>query len=271
MNQPRDAKGKFLPKGSKNLFKKKINHNTHKKKRKRKTKTRHGSHNIATSVLDLLDPIKDVIDLLSPLLGGSHTPKHEKQIERFKKLINGKPMAKRRRNNNNGRVDVFPNFLTGTIQQTGDDDFTTVLVNTPIPRIQTSRGGQRATVMELLWVELMFPQIDMKAAPAVSYIFQMVIGTVPVGIITFNNPRVIMMKRLDTHTVVEGGAITEQPLVYDMQSKDGHGYLLAAESFHVSIFTVLSGVTNTAEWRMYYRFIDIPLSEFIGLVQSTQQ
>lgn len=284
---PRDEKGKFLPRGSVNLFKKKIkrhNNNKNTKKRKRKSETSHGSHNTAGSVLDLLNPVKDIIDLLKPLLGGSHTAKHKKQQAAFKKLITtGVPtkisnrttsvMAKRRRNNNgNGkRVDVFPNFMTGRISQTVVNEFVTTLVNTPIPRIQTTRSGQRATVMELLWIEVMFPTIDMKAAPDVNYTFQMVIGTTPAIIIPFNNPRVFMSKRIDTHIITQGGGFTEQPYRYDMESKDGHGYLLAAETFHTSFFTVLSDQLNDAEWRMFYRFIDIPLSEFIGLVQSTQQ
>jgi len=286
LSLPRDAKGKFLPRGSKNLFKKKVKknnktHNTHKKKRKRRTS--HGSHLGASSVLDLLDPIQDVITLLAPLLGGSHTVAHKKRVDNFQTLITGKnatkskPMAKRRRNNNgNGkRVDIFPNFLTGTVTQGAVDSFTTVLVNTPIPRIQTTRSGQRATVMELLWIEVLFPNIKMEA-PNTSLMTIFTIGTTPTAVLPFNNPRVFAEVRLDSHVIVAGTdgratMSTRQPWIYQMQSMDGHGYLLAAESFHVSIFSTATVQQNIVEWRMYYRFIDIPLSEFIGLVQSTQQ
>ncbi len=278
---PRDAKGKFLPRGSKNLFKKKVkkNNKTHKSGHKRKRKTSHGSHQNASSIFDLLDPIKDVIDLLSPLLGGSHTKAHQQRQNNFKTLITGKKqpakksMAKRRRknnNNNNNNGDIFPNFLTGTVTESGNDTFTTVLVNTPIPRIQTSRGGTKATVMELLWAELLIPNINLQLALS-NITFQMVIGTVPNTIISFNNPRVFVEHRWDAHFTTSGLAITQQPFIYNMQSMDGHGYLLAAESFHTSIFSTNTGNSIIAEWRMYYRFVDIPLSEFIGLVQSTQQ
>ncbi len=238
-------------------------------------------------MLDLLDPIQDVITLLAPLLGGSHTVAHKKRVDNFQTLITGKNslgkkkvMAKRRRTNNgNGkRVDVFPNFLTGTITQgpiPALDAFTTVLVNTPIPRIQTTRSGQRATVMELLWIEALFPNIKLEAADtALALVFS--IGTTPTVVLPFNNPRVFAEVRLDAHVLTAGASgigtqISRQPFIYNMQSMDGHGYLLAAESFHVSLFSVLTAQQNIAEWRMYYRFIDIPLSEFIGLVQSTQQ
>ena len=290
LSLPRDAKGKFLPRGSKNLFKKKVkrNNNTHKNNkkrvRKRKRRTGHGSHLGAGSVLDLLDPIQDVITLLAPLLGGSHTVAHKKQVDNFTALITGKkangkkPMAKRRRNNGNGngkRVDIFPNFLTGTIAQTGVDLFTTVLVNTPIPRIQTTRSGNRATVMELLWIEVLFPNVKMEA-PNTVLLGIFTIGTTPINVLPYNNPRVFAEVRLDAHVLTAGAEgvgtmMTRQPYIYNMQSMDGHGYLLAAESFHVSIFSALTVVSNIMEWRMYYRFIDIPLSEFIGLVQSTQQ
>ncbi len=279
---PRDAKGKFLPRGSKNLFKKKIkNHkSSHKPKRKRR-KTAHGSHLNAGSILELLDPIKDVISLLSPLLGGSHTAKHQRQQKNFQTLITGsklpKPMAKRKRNNNNnGRKDVFPNFLTGALFQTVTDTFVTNQVNTPIPRIQTTRSGQKATVMELLWIEFVFPNIKIESVGR-SITSQFVIGIVPTVVLPFNNPRVFAEKRIDAHIAGSDtngfmGFKTEQPFRYEMESTDGHGFLLAAESFHVSLFTTASTPDlNGVEWRMYYRFIDIPLSEFIGLVQSTQQ
>jgi len=282
LSLPRDAKGKFLPRGSKNLFKKKVkSHKNSKKsshKRKRTSKTRHGSHNTSTSILQLLDPITDVIDLLSPLLGGSHTPAHKKLQDNFKALISGKKprtMAKRRRNNNNGRIDVFPNFLTGAVLQTGNDVFTTVLVNTPIPRIQTTRSGQRATVMELLWTEMLFPQTALNAdGAAIAAVFT--IGTTPTTVLPFNNPRVFVEQRLDIDLATAGASgigitMLVQPYIYNMQSTDGHGFLLAAESFHVSLFSAATNAINKLEWRMYYRFIDIPLSEFIGLVQSTQQ
>ncbi len=284
---PRDAKGKFLPRGSKNLFKKRIktnrkrsnnssgSHRQVRKRRKLKGKSAHGSHLNAGSLLELIDPIKDVISLLSPLLGGSHTKAHTKRQKEFQTLITGKPapkkMKRRRNNNNNGRVDVFPNYLTGSIVQTTAEAFTTVRVNTPIPRIQTTRSGQKATVMELLWVEVLFPSIVMGTITA-NYTLQMVIGIVPAIILPFNNPRVFVEKRLDMHIfAASGGGLTEMPLRYNMESSDGHGFLLAAESFHVSLFTAGTAIVNTGEWRMYYRFIDIPLSEFIGLVQSTQQ
>jgi len=277
---PRDAKGKFLPRGSKNLFKKKVKKHgsSHVNGRKRKRKTKHGSHQSAGSILELLDPIRDVISLLSPLLGGSHTKAHKKRQDNFQTLITGnslavrkKPMAKRRRNNNNGtRVDIFPNFLTGTLSQVVADTFITVLVPTPIPRIQTTRGGNKATVMELLWWEILLPSIELSGMLGNITTF-LSIGTPPTGVLPFNNPRVVAEVRVDAHINTSGAFVTMQPFRYEMQSMDGHGYLMAAESFHVSIFSANTAVINPVEWRLYYRFIDIPLSEFIGLVQSTQQ
>lgn len=278
---PRDENGKFLPKGSVNRFKKRIKKHPNKKNNKRRKKNVFNPSPLE-DLAQILNPIKDISELFGPILkafGGSDITKKTlaKAIKthpgNVKLIKNSKPMAKRRRNNtNNGkRIDVFPNFMTGTITQPGIDNFTTVLVNTPIPRIQTTRSGQRATVMELLYCEMMFPTIDMKAAPDVLYTMQMVIGTTPVAMIPFNNPRVFVQKRVDTHIITSGGGFTVQPYRYDMETRDGHGYLLAAESFHVSFWSVLSGIINIMEWRLYYRFIDIPLSEFIGLVQSTQQ
>jgi len=65
-----------------------------------------------------------------------------------------------------------------------------------------------------------------------------------------------------------------QPFVYNFQTKGlGFGYLLAAENFNFSVafFNVNQLADHNINFKLFYRFVDIPLNEFIGIVQSTQQ
>lgn len=285
MAQPRDAKGKFLPKGSKNLFKKKINKNKKKKtKRKRKSKKSPFNPSPLEDIAGILNPIKDIAELFGPVLsafGGSPITKRTlaKAIKTHPGNVglllnnNGKRMAKRRRtNNNNNKKDVFPNFLTGKLEMDATGVFRTTVVNTPIPRLQTR--GNKATVMELLWVEwfsstLKFLEAGQQAT------WQMTIGAQPTAILDYDDSRVFAAYQIRWEAEVAAGAkdiLYSFPVVHNFQSQDGHGYLLASDSFNFSGFSASATPVGqfTIHWKMFYRFIDIPLNEFIGLVQSTQ-
>jgi len=115
-NLPRDRKGKFLPRGSKNLFRK------GKRRRSVPSKKR-------------------------------RTPKKRAKFT-SRKLARRKsaPAMATRGRRGVKTTDFFPNFITGTVLQSGADTFNSVKVFTPIPRLKTV--GNRATVMELLWLDI---------------------------------------------------------------------------------------------------------------------
>lgn len=48
----------------------------------------------------------------------------------------------------------------------------------------------------------------------------------------------------------------------------GHGYLIATDSIFARLFTGGTGVANTAYIRLLYRFKEVDLAEYIGIVQS---
>jgi hypothetical protein len=58
------------------------------------------------------------------------------------------------------------------------------------------------------------------------------------------------------------------PHRYDLQSNDGYGQLLAADSFFCAINSVNTGLSNTIFFRMYYRLVQVGVDEYVGIVQS---
>lgn len=57
----------------------------------------------------------------------------------------------------------------------------------------------------------------------------------------------------------------------DLTDGAGHGVLVATDAIYLQIFT--TGVANTSEtgrFRMLYRFKNVSLAEYIGIVQSQQ-
>ncbi len=164
-------------------------------------------------------------------------------------------------------TDRFPNFLSGTLTESAADTFTTTQVFTPIPRLKTA--GNKATVMELLWLDTDLSTTLNAAAEQVNVNFM--IGSTPTAFVQYNDPRVFALRGVQMQLLTSGAVAVNDPVRFEMQSADGFGYLLASDSFHVSIQGTATGVANIVRWKLFYRFVDIPLSEFVGLVQSTQQ
>lgn len=238
---PRDEKGKFLPRGSKNLF-------------RRKPKRTVGR----TS-------------------GGKRRTKPTKR-----RSSSSVTMAKRRRTVKGvRRADEFANFIV--FQAITDaalgNIFKTFRVATPLPRIKTF--GNKATILEILWVEFALPTLSLNFdKDDVDTIFnaQLSIGAPPAGILPFSDPRVFAQVEISTSFLANVNGNTRlimpiSPVRYELQTMNGDGYLLTAEAFNLNI-----GIINhntafgvTVEIKVWYRFVDIPLQEFVGLVQSTQQ
>lgn len=101
--------------------------------------------------------------------------------------------------------------------------------------------------------------------------FQMTFGSTPTAIVPWSDPRAVFNFQNESAFVTSGMAMTNLMLRHSLQTKDGYGYLFASDSFNINADSVGMAVASTFTWKIYYRFVDIPLSEFVGLVQSTQQ
>lgn len=237
---PRDAKGKLLPKGSKNLFKR--------KKAKR--------------VLGRKKPNPKV------------RPKRRKSSN---SPVQG--MARRRKRRTSSK-DEHPNFMTGTLVTPFPEELSTLVTqkfDTPINRIQ-SINSKMATVMEVLWIEWYVQSpISIFTATGSTVVWQFQLGQRPNTFLPgFDDPRVFagsIEALLRTDAPQSSGMfINRYPQVFDLQDKEGNGYILASDSFNVSVVLTpkIDGNFSFA-WRLFYRFIEIPTLEFVGVLQSLTQ
>lgn len=121
--------------------------------------------------------------------------------------------------------------------------------------------------MELLWLEVDFGSGVLNAAGE-AVTFEMSLGATPTAILGIDDPRVITKAGHTMQILTSGGSVTYDFIRVDMQSLDGYGYLLASDSFNVSIVGTATSTAFKAEWRLYYRFVDVPVTEYVGIVQS---
>ncbi len=171
-------------------------------------------------------------------------------------------MAKRR----TGMIDRFPNYMTGVLTMSAANTFTTEEVSTPIPRL-TARGG-RATIMELLWIDVDIQNADLIAA-ADEVNFGITLGSAPTGVTRIGNSRAVMGMSVDMQVGATPGTFGLQlPRRYDFQDKSGFGYLLAADAFHTFGDSTTQAAAVQYQWRLFYRFVSVSVEEYIGIVQS---
>jgi len=247
---PRNEQGRFLPRGSKNLFRKKRGSKRKftlkPKKSKRKTKR-------------------------STLRAADETAKRRKRVGGIR------------------RTDEFANFIVATQEIAAglsQKKFQSLRVATPLPRIKTS--GNKATILEILWVEFSLPTLILNFdVVQLGFIrIQLSIGSPPIDtILPFSDPRVFAEVQVDHHfkeadppgpnvREVNTSSLLIQPFRYELQTRGtGAGYLLTAEAFNFSMEALETNAEFpvTADIKVWYRFVDVPLDEFVGLVQSTQQ
>ena len=163
-------------------------------------------------------------------------------------------------------TDRFPNYITGVLSMSAANVFTTEEVSTPIPRL-TARGG-RATIMELLWVDVDLRNTDLIAAGDEVF-FGITIGSAPTGATRVGNSRAVMMVGYDMSVGASPGTFAvPTPIRYNLQDTSGFGYLLASDAFHSWADSNGQAAAVIVNWRMYYRFVTVSVEEYIGIVQS---
>lgn len=182
-----------------------------------------------------------------------------------------KPM-KRRRTNTGSTKDKYPNYMSFVLTQSANDTFTTRSISTPIPRTGIS-GGSKATIMEV--TRIVFHMENMILEAAAQYVAcSLSTGSVPTAISTFNEGTCIYMEdvvmMLDV-AVGSGGGILSKVYDHNMCTSDGFGVLVATDAIHFSVASANTVQCNTVECRMYYRLVQVPIVEYIGIVQSQQQ
>jgi len=209
--------------------------------------------------------------------------KRKKQASAKKRTSSGVNTAKRRRiTSAPRRVDEFANFIVSsiTVDAALDELSGQKRVQTPLPRIKTS--GKRATILEILWVDFNIPTIGLnfdREEVNTILVVQCTIGGTTAGVIGFDDPRVFAHKEIHANFLKDVNGNTRivlpiQPMRVELQTRgSGAGYLLTAEAFNLNVGMIGQNVSFglIVEIKVWYRFVEVSLDEFVGLVQSTQQ
>ena len=165
------------------------------------------------------------------------------------------------------RRDKYPQFFAGRLTESSANTFTTVSINVPTNLLQAR--GNRRTIIEVLWIDL--EVINGDGATASHESVSWTLGSTPTAILGINDPRAIAKYNQHQILTTSGLRAYRWPQTLDMQTKDGYGYLLAADRFHVSVLGASQTSPLVVEWRMYYREVSVSVMEYVGIVQQQSQ
>lgn len=174
-----------------------------------------------------------------------------------------------------GTKDVNPQYLSGLITLSAANTATEVTLGTPIVRVGPQTGG-KSIIMEILKLYVDFPAIDADAAAATARAMTFSVQTVAsTAVTTLDNPRNIAFLSLDNRnafTAAGTGTLSERvdPSVWDFTDGAGHGVLVATDNIFLAANTQGQAGASVFRFKILYRFKEVSLVEYIGIVQSQQ-
>lgn len=193
-----------------------------------------------------------------------------------------------------GSGDVNPQFISFSVVQTGTDTTTNLAVAVPIQRL--SQGAGRAQVLEVLCVkyETSTPgsssvtelphryahndNLDEPITPNFPYIRSITVtvstrnpGTVDVE---YSDPAVFSIYNFVRYGQSSAGtgwfAVWQEPYVDDLTDGAGHGFLVATDYIYIQIRSQNTNAAQRVYGKLYYRWKNVTLQEYIGIVQGQQ-
>lgn len=208
------------------------------------------------------------------------TPGQEKDPEKIKKLKSDIALrllmpglgAERM----GSRLDEFPQVLTVSGVQPAVNGFLEIQVPLAINRLSVTRG--KAWVVEILKI---FPSSvvsgylnPLPSADGFQEEFWQA-STSRIGAIDFTDPTVFANDRRGKIISVETLVgfvyqfIPEWP-AYSLET-NGRGYLVGVDNIFLAYDTLSFTAVNGPVWKIHYRFAEVGLAEYVGMVEGQQE
>lgn len=163
-----------------------------------------------------------------------------------------------------GTRDVNPQFLHMLATQSGADATTTTTFPIPVQRLPTAGKSQ---VMEVLKVFAWFSNLAEVDSQMNAFFSTKSFGTTAT---TPSEPTVFAAFQRSVALTTSGQIIDVQPYTMDLEDSAGHGFIVATDNIFLQVASTTTSATNTVRAKIYYRWKNVGLAEYVGVVQSQQ-
>lgn len=188
-------------------------------------------------------------------------------------------MAKRADTLTGGTKDVNPQYISGAVVMTTVNTAKEETIGLPILRPGQGASQTKAQVIELLkcWVHMPSAGTDFVAANT-AYSAQFTVATSSQGttVPNLSNTRVLAQFRQAYAGAFTAAGTYSTPSfgiqVWDFTDGAGHGILVGTDNLFLQADTdgYAAGDIPTMTYKLLYRFKEVSLIEYIGMVQSQQ-
>ena len=175
-----------------------------------------------------------------------------------------------------GSSDYNPQWLNCGVSQDQSSPDAAMVKQIPIPIPRMRATGDKQLVMEIL--QVVFKKMTFSVIAGSTVANYMAITTNP-GILSSallrdiaSDPRTLV-DHVDHISTFSATGVSYMPGTFSIDCTDeaGHGVLVATDNVYFVTDTTLTGATNfTAHCKILYRWKEVGLGEYIGIVQSQQ-
>lgn len=169
-----------------------------------------------------------------------------------------------------GSGDVNPQLLTINAVQTGNDVSTVVQQPLPIPRYPTSRG--KNLVMEFQSFEFFDVDNTVHAGNTYALVTVTTNPTIFASAAAALQDARLISAWWRAFTIASAIGVYFKPVQQyeDLTDQAGHGLLVAADNLYIGVYSAGTGLPNQIILKGEYRWKEVGLEEYIGIVQSQQ-
>jgi len=162
-----------------------------------------------------------------------------------------------------GTGDVNPQWFTMNATESATDTTTTEAFPIPIQRLPSGRGAQVMEIFKVFW----WPG---NAIVETDNTTTIVLSTRNWGTtaVPFSDSSTIARFRRHVIITTSGSSVEDEPYCMDLTDGAGHGMLVATDNLYVQIISANTGQVVDAVLRLLYRWKNVGLSEYVGIVQS---
>lgn len=163
-----------------------------------------------------------------------------------------------------GTGDTNPQLLTTTITQPAADTAITTEIPIPIARFQQKKG--KAIVFEVLGIAYYLTDFAAIAAQA-----NVRCSLATADVTGVDAPQVFDQFRVDGIFATAVG-FQYYPLTQyvDLSDGAGHGFLVATDNIFATLQSTATGLANVITVKVKYRFKEVGLTEYLGIVAGQQ-
>lgn len=175
-----------------------------------------------------------------------------------------------------GTGDVNPQLYTGHVLQSAPNQATTAAFISPVAKGIFAKAG-KATVMEILRIYVQFGLFELSvSAIQLQRMREMYFSTKDLGTVDvpYDTPSIFagINDQYQSAFTAAGTYGTQMTNSYEINLTDdnGHGLLVASDYIYVQFDTIGFVAAVTSYFKILYRFKNVSMREYVGIVQSQQ-